>query len=477
LANDMWRVFDIRGSYTTSFTDDHGLEAAQAVIHSRGQDVPPGGVAAARNGEREVPGEKFPGAFLEMDVEDPGLGRRMQELGWDVALVDVEDDTQFAIALERANSGGFGAAGVGVPPGSFCKSHRRQLRGNGCPGGLPVAQLSKTDRAKVQRENARVRRQMELLEVVERRGGGTGCYGPRDSWWWELSAVRRWSGAGCRKSARVDLCSWQEDRAERMWVGSFTGLEEMSESCRCTHEPEEHRRRHVVPGVAAPKGLRCLQAAKIEEWFEGPRVVPSGTKPRAWARTPWEHRLGELVEVLPFQKVMAWRDRSGATINRLELKARNKVIRRHSRRPKKHHKRILTVGDSRATSGAAAKARSSADSMNSSLKMVVPDFLGGDLSSSTGWCESARCTADEPSRKREVLGPARPTPEEMEILEGRIPMVSREVEKDWRSGRWNPRPRAPLRRVVSYSSHLLMMGAGAATTGAGAVSTAASEEA
>ena len=80
-----------------------------------------------------------------------------------------------------------------------------------------------------------------------------------------------------------------------------------------------------------------------------------------------------------------------------------------------HHRRILITGDSRVMTGCVAKGRSPADGMNADLKKVVPDFLGGDLSSATFWTESARCTADEPSRNRKIRKAALPTAWKCEV--------------------------------------------------------------
>ena len=55
--------------------------------------------------------------------------------------------------------------------------------------------------------------------------------------------------------------------------------------------------------------------------------------------------IGELVEVIQFKPVLKWKDRSKVHINRLELRGRNKVVRRYSRRKEKHHCRILTTGE------------------------------------------------------------------------------------------------------------------------------------
>ena len=59
------------------------------------------------------------------------------------------------------------------------------------------------------------------------------------------------------------------------------------------------------------------------------------------------------------------------------------MVRRFSRRPNKHHRPIITTGDSRVMTGCAAKGRSPADGMNADLKKVTPDYLGADLSSAT----------------------------------------------------------------------------------------------
>ena len=117
-----------------------------------------------------------------------------------------------------------------------------------------------------------------------------------------------------------------------------------------------------------------------------------------------------------------------------------------ARRVQTHGRRFLTGGDSRVALGAGAKGRSPSANVDNDLKSVVPDYLGADLASASFWMESARCPADEPSRKRRVLRPAAPTSREEKILRGELPLVPEETELAWRTGLWTPSPPPPLRR-------------------------------
>lgn len=173
-------------------------------------------------------------------------------------------------------------------------------------------------------------------------------------------------------------------------------------------------------------------------------------KRRAWARTPWEDQLGSLIEVLPWKKVRAWKEKTGKNthINVLELRGRRKLAGRLSRRRSFHKKRHLYVTDSRVAEAVGSRGRSSAKRLNHEMRMTVPDVAGGDFCLPGFWSESARMPADEPSRGKPVRPASTPTKFEEEILAGIRPLVSRRTVREWQRGLWRPRPPPPLKRFL-----------------------------
>lgn len=197
-------------------------------------------------------------------------------------------------------------------------------------------------------------------------------------------------------------------------------------------------------GVANAKSL----ARAIEERHENVSAVRE-VKRRAWARSPWEEKLSGLLEVLEWKKVMAWRDplRRNEHINVLETRAKRKLVQRIARRRRFFGKRYLHVTDSRVTEAVSGKGRSSAVNLNRELRLMIADYVGSDSAVPTYWGESSRMPADEPSRGTEVLEPTTGTVEEMEILSGRRPLLSKRVLREWKRGLWKPGPPTPLRRT------------------------------
>ena len=205
--------------------------------------------------------------------------------------------------------------------------------------------------------------------------------GPKASWWWSYKPVRTWgsSSAGAAPVG-IEFCGWSMEKGESLWAGSLPGLDKVAGKNRCCHCKGEHGR---VPGAKpgrtpTPLPLYREKVKLLKEWYSTGRVVPENAKPLAWSRTPWETAVGELVEVIQFKPVLKWNDQSKVHINRLELRGRNKVVRRYSRRKEKHHRRILTTGDSRVMTGCVAKGRSPADGMNDDLKNQCLQFITGE---------------------------------------------------------------------------------------------------
>ena len=88
LANELWRISDVRGSYTTNFSDAHGLDLGASVLRRRGQQTPPEVVAAARYREVEVPDERYPKRVLGVGVGDHFV-EQMEAKGWEVDRITV----------------------------------------------------------------------------------------------------------------------------------------------------------------------------------------------------------------------------------------------------------------------------------------------------------------------------------------------------------------------------------------------------
>lgn len=190
-------------------------------------------------------------------------------------------------------------------------------------------------------------------------------------------------------------------------------------------------------------------------------ILDLGGKRRALPRNPWEERIADAVECLPFKTVCSWKEtpcrvKSGKYegqfmmphINVLETRARGKVIRRFARRVALHHRRVLGIIDSRVTWGATAKGRSSAHLMNRELRKYLPDLYGGDITLGSFWVESVRNPGDHPSRRRGIPPPARATGELAAFLRGEGPLLKFGEMASWREGRWKPQPSPPLRRPV-----------------------------
>ena len=175
-----------------------------------------------------------------------------------------------------------------------------------------------------------------------------------------------------------------------------------------------------------------------------------GGKKRARARNPWEHALSELVECLGWKKNLGWKEkasRSGTPhhIVVLEAMARARLIRRLARRVRCHHARHLSVGDARASLGAAAKGRSGARALNWVLRKSLPDLLGGDFVLPSFWVESARMPADGVSRGSKVPRAAAPSEREREVLAGQRPLVEEAELARYRHACWVAPRLGPLR--------------------------------
>lgn len=147
-------------------------------------------------------------------------------------------------------------------------------------------------------------------------------------------------------------------------------------------------------------------------------------KRRAWPRSPWESRLSDLMEVLLWSLSLRWDDcrKEEEHINILETRARWRLVSRLARNVSTHSQRHLHVTDSRVTEAVTLRGRSSSRRLNRELRLSLPDVVGGGLTVPTFWVESARMTADEPSRKRSILDAAVPSPDEVaiQLVEGNL---------------------------------------------------------
>jgi hypothetical protein len=132
-------------------------------------------------------------------------------------------------------------------------------------------------------------------------------------------------------------------------------------------------------------------------------VDPEEDTARAW--------FAEIVEALPFELVLAWRWRRGASINVCEFRARNALAKYLARRPEQHGKRHLAGFDSLVTIGASAKGRSSAVALNHEARKGNAHLLAADLYIGGLWTDTKRMPSDYGSRGDRAVpvpAPARP---------------------------------------------------------------------
>ena len=166
-------------------------------------------------------------------------------------------------------------------------------------------------------------------------------------------------------------------------------------------------------------------------------------KPLRPALTPWEEALREIAPCLQWKPVLGWVERP-QHINLLELRARNRLLRRMSRRTPNHHQRIIGLCDSKVVLGACGKGRSSSRRVNWQLRLSLPDLLGGDIDIGEFYISTELMPADGISRGQGVPPVAAASPEVRAFIRGERPLISKADEQAWRDRTWRPRvPRAP----------------------------------
>ena len=282
--------------------------------------------------------------------------------------------------------------------------------------------------------------------------------------WWQDSVMGWGIGSGA-DIAGVDMCAWGGERGRhRFGVAMNPPL--LQHLAPMIHRTCQHRLGHDThligrEGGAALTGRAGSErpAAFDQALWAGIQQLPvrerksvgRKKKARAMCRAPWEERIGDLAEVLPWKAIRSYKE-SGTRgeelphINILELKARCGIARRLARRVGTHHSKVITLGDSRAALGAAARGRSSSWRMNRELLRHLPDLLGGNVWITSFWVESARNPADHPSRYRCIPDPARAVGRMRAFVNGLGPLLTQEEVQAWERGEWQQKPPPPLHR-------------------------------
>lgn len=275
----------------------------------------------------------------------------------------------------------------------------------------------------------------ELLEAVQRSGG----------------CVLRWSSEKMtdHTTTSFDWSPGSTGRAEGDMATLHTDekLAGMLKGRRGGKGDEEEDESRFLPGrwhCATEKSV----VRGVMEWYENATDVRE-IKRRAWPRSPWEAKLGELTEILPWRLTRAWKDPKARDehINVLELRGRRRLVERLSRRRREHEMRHHHLTDSRVSEAVTARGRSSSRQLNHEMRMTLPHLLGADCAVPSWWIESSRMPADEPSRGKAIRPAAKGTLAEEAILKGQRPLVTAREVRAWERGYWKAEPPPPLRRL------------------------------
>lgn len=199
--------------------------------------------------------------------------------------------------------------------------------------------------------------------------------------------------------------------------GSFTKASVKIFNSRCRPADavygREPRVGEAVSSYAAayPRSLCAKMAAGSLAAFhaeqeEDKLVEGSGQDARPWHSDPdW---IREVCDGLPFRELFRYRFKKSGHINTLECRVYKSWLKYCAKsRP---NRRLLALLDSRVTMGAAAKGRSSSESLSHILKTSLGYVLGGGLYPGCHHCRSKWNKADDPSRDRDVAAPLRQPP-------------------------------------------------------------------
>lgn len=337
-----------------------------------------------------------------------------------------------------------------------------------------IATLSEAERAILEADHRVMRQAIELLDTASVRGAATVWTHPYPSYAWQQPQMVEWGERSGSVILDTDMCEFGGKWKQRLGAAiNPRALNLMSPLLgrKCPGQSPQHK--HQVPrtrgvpsrrlaGIEAKgrpeefqhrvaEGLQCVLESRKQN------VLPQPKKARARCRNPWEERLGDLCEVLPWKVEWAWHEsaREGKKlphINVLELRGRGMVARRLARRVTSHHHRAIAMGDSRVALGAGAKGRSGSGPVNNELRKFLPDLFGGDIFLTSFWIESARNPSDNPSRKKPVDKPRPGKGRILSFLSGAAPLLSPEELRTWRRGEWRSSPPPPLgRQEVEFS--------------------------
>ena len=163
-----------------------------------------------------------------------------------------------------------------------------------------------------------------------------------------------------------------------------------------------------VGSISLASRIRSFKELNMDPSFlESFSLVPAEPFPkRKWHEDPeW---ISELCNSLFFKECFRYKFSRSGHINVNEVRTYKSWIKMMAK--ERPNSRFLGILDSRVTIGAAAKGRSSSDSLSRIFRGSLPYILGSNLYPGCVHCSSQDNRADEPSRDRPIRGPSREKP-------------------------------------------------------------------
>lgn len=466
-AEEIWRFADLHGASTTVHGDASELQAAND----------PAPEIATRGGHLLIVREAShtPARQDRSEILSAALRRD----GWNVSTTTVgttdppgtaaPNNLAPSEALRAADRCEFDAVFIDLELRS-CSNSRRGvygIRSLAYPEGIPG--LPPDSQKFVEEDNRIVGTAVAIADTASRRGAGTVWAHPYPAHLWnsgEMNAYGERSGSlildssmcqfGSKVKQRVGVAvnpralDFFEKRVQRTCPG--LGPDHVHQKIRGRGVPASQLA--GAEDLGRPRSFQEALAEGFSEMLQSEIEgrLPQPKKARAICRNPWEERIGDLCEVLPWKVEWAWREsaRGGKKlphINVLELRGRGMIARRLARRVASHHSRALAVGDSRVALGASAKGRSGSFPVNKELRSFLPDLFGGDIFLASFWIESVRNPADNPSRSKDVDPPNACSGKLRDFVSGAAPLLSKDELRAWNHGGWAPAAPPPLGRA------------------------------
>ena len=336
----------------------------------------------------------MPKRALELFAGQAELSGALRTLGWEVITFEILDDpTQDVLCdetlqslLRAVEAGDFGYIRSGSPCTTASLARHPALRSPQEPEGKRRG-LSHQQRCKCSEGNEFFRRSLQVFQAAA---------GP--------DVARDWA------RLLVDPAAWGATPAWRLIP-------------RQAHYPWRVPRRLARVAPRPTPGRPSGAAAKEKT---------------ARFAAPWEEALADVVPSLPWRTVLAWRDNRGSHINVLELRGRNRLLRRLARRVRFHHHRVVGLCDSRVVLGCTAKGRSASRQLNRELRLAVPDVLGADIELAEFYVFTEMMPADAPSRGAPVAPPTPANRWVAQFMGGQTALVTLQTERAWRNRTWAP---------------------------------------